>query len=535
MDTTENKRIEWTTQRFSLPGEVAFNPNLTHVTKIVYWVLDQFRKSPKGIFPSNEYISYLAGISCSSVTSAIAHLISEGYVRRKAFDGRKRVLELCNFTDKHGSYITSFDMKKAAYQPTGRLHTSQLPANSSKVKEKKSSSKEEVETASGATPPLGFDTDLVDNQSMNIATSIDPSITINRRQNAKKRLSKKKEDLSKVILSDDVKYVYSNGDNEAAQKKIIKFWNMMCCVKPELKYDKEENDPRIAEKVKKETVKIMAKFRIPKTKKQLASSQFRGYYKVTHKILPKLLEKHSIVEIEKSIRTYHDLLTDFNILLNPSITGHRVGFHEFLNGFSPRTKEFIYDNNVVRPNVVWFKECLKSPEYLLQTYGKYIKVADESIYDEFKSMVLYPHDRTPAGHPPYPEGGEWYPLNFQELEEIEKKNHGLSIDDVNTLRMATNKLVQFVDTYRINKSDGPTGLLPKDLTYTRFVAMVFRSIADDTQNSGIPITLSWLKTDSTYMKRIPKMLKYRGNLPNKFVPLEMPWMDYRKSRKNGDR
>jgi DNA-binding Lrp family transcriptional regulator len=95
---------------FFLPGEVAFNPNLTASDKQVFWIISLFDSTNKHCFASNEYFSKKLDISESQVTKSIAKLKEGGYILQIGFDGRKRTLAIDrDFSKRHRHHVYKFN------------------------------------------------------------------------------------------------------------------------------------------------------------------------------------------------------------------------------------------------------------------------------------------------------------------------------------------------------------------------------------------------------------------------------------------
>ena len=263
------------------------------------------------------------------------------------------------------------------------------------------------------------------------------------------------------------------------------------------------------------------------------SKPSKTYNKVIKVILPKLLNgTWTISKIKKSITTYSNMLNNnVDYLLMAVLPGHRPSFEEFLSGFGKNTKIAINDNNVVSSNLIWLKECKKPQKYLDRMYGRKIK-SDENLYKEFLHRIMHPYDDTPAGISTYIDPTEWSELQFDEMEQI-SKNGVLSIHEENTIRNASNHLLEFMKVYKMGTKVCPIKRIPNDPNM--MVMVLFRAISESIgRSSNFKISFSWLGSVKTYEERIPKMLKFRDNLPKEFVPYEMPWKDYRKGHGNGN-
>jgi hypothetical protein len=248
------------------------------------------------------------------------------------------------------------------------------------------------------------------------------------------------------------------------------------------------------------------------------------YRKVTKQILPRLLnDGWTMTKIKKSIKVYSSLLSDnFNYRLE-DYSGHRVGLDEFLNGFTNDTKLRVkkYPHNVVKPNTVWLKECLKSDDYLDTTYAKFIPDHNPEFTREFKRFLLDPYSASTHNNISGYADHETPEINFKELPIIREK--GFSPEHTNLLTVAAKRVQEFIDTYQLSKKGCPIRWM-NDVPLAGMVQVVFRSISRSI-SSGWNISMYSLIDTKTYEERIPKMFKYSGELRQDFVPLEMPWKD----------
>jgi hypothetical protein len=244
------------------------------------------------------------------------------------------------------------------------------------------------------------------------------------------------------------------------------------------------------------------------------------YTKVTGTILPNLLnDNFTISKINKSITVYSKMLDDgYNYSLQPEMPGHRVDFAQFLSGFDSYTKMRIYPKNVVKKTTVWLKECLKSQDYLDETYGKYLKDSNPKVTKEFKEMFLNPWTKTTNGNIMYPHQPDWPELFFEEHQRCIEQ--GLSINEENMFRMATKRLLDFIKVYKIGKK-GCLIRVPSDPV--GLVVTVYRAISASV-NYNHKISLTWLLSTKTYEERLPNLFKNSGEM-KKFTSLEMPWKD----------
>ena len=78
-----------------IPGEVAFNKELTLNDMFVWWVINSLDCSENNCWASNEYIAKLCGSHSQTVSSSVAKLKKHGYIKQISFDGRVRRLAIC--------------------------------------------------------------------------------------------------------------------------------------------------------------------------------------------------------------------------------------------------------------------------------------------------------------------------------------------------------------------------------------------------------------------------------------------------------
>ena len=77
-----------------LPGQIAFNPNLTRSDMFVFWLISLFDTTKKHCFASNAYMAKKLRLSEIQIKKSIARLKDQGYIKQISFDGRKRTLAI---------------------------------------------------------------------------------------------------------------------------------------------------------------------------------------------------------------------------------------------------------------------------------------------------------------------------------------------------------------------------------------------------------------------------------------------------------
>lgn len=76
-----------------IPAEVWLDEKLNPLEKVILMEIDSLDCGDKGCYASNEYIAGFCQCSESKVAHAVTRLVELGYVSRKSFDGRQRILQ----------------------------------------------------------------------------------------------------------------------------------------------------------------------------------------------------------------------------------------------------------------------------------------------------------------------------------------------------------------------------------------------------------------------------------------------------------
>jgi hypothetical protein len=490
----EEGKERWTSQGMWIEGEVAFNPNLTRLEKMTYWFLRNFRRSELKCFPSNAYIGNAMDVSKQTAGVVINALIKEGYLKVKSFNGRKRTLQFCSFTEKHKQYITNFSSQIASFSVSDsrkiRMHT-QEKSGDNKNKGKRSRSVVKTTLTKRNADAFTFrkpgGSGGKDNTSLIKEDNTSDDISLPKNVPPRQKLNRRK-----VATAPKVK-THTN-PLEGIKKDIIYFWN------------KSPGTPSL---------------RIPSN----GTAPTKTYNKIVKKILPAVLDDgYSLSKIKRAISIYSNMLMDsYNFGLQSNVSGHRVGLGEFLVGFSNDTKSRMFPNNIVKKGTVWLKECDKSQAHLEKQYGKYINDANPKVTQEFKEMFLHPYTNTTHGKAYYPLAPDWPEILFKELGPAQEK--GLTIAEENLFRLATKRLLTFMKVYGVGK---PNCILNIPNNPVTLVISVYRAIAESI-GPNFEINLGWLTATKTYEERIPSLYQGRSEMP-KMAPLEMPWKDYREKR-----
>ena len=76
-----------------IPAEVWLDERLNPLEKVILMEIDSLDCGDKGCYASNEYIAGFCQCSESKVAHAVTRLVELGYISRKSFDGRQRILQ----------------------------------------------------------------------------------------------------------------------------------------------------------------------------------------------------------------------------------------------------------------------------------------------------------------------------------------------------------------------------------------------------------------------------------------------------------
>ena len=76
-----------------IPAEVWLDERLNPLEKVILMEIDSLDCGDKGCYASNEYIAGFCQCSESKVAHAVTRLVELGYVSRKSFEGRQRILK----------------------------------------------------------------------------------------------------------------------------------------------------------------------------------------------------------------------------------------------------------------------------------------------------------------------------------------------------------------------------------------------------------------------------------------------------------
>ena len=127
-----------------IPAEVWLDERLNPLEKVILMEIDSLDCGDKGCYASNEYIAGFCQCSESKVAHAVTRLVELGYVSRKSFDGRQRILQsrLAKFA-RQNSKVCKADVQNLQESNID----SNIDINSSIKKEYKESTQESDFTA----------------------------------------------------------------------------------------------------------------------------------------------------------------------------------------------------------------------------------------------------------------------------------------------------------------------------------------------------------------------------------------------------
>lgn len=195
--------------------------------------------------------------------------------------------------------------------------------------------------------------------------------------------------------------------------------------------------------------------------------------------IKKLRKQFSKKELKESIRSYYNLISNTDTIINIGIPGHLVGIDEFFGGFSSFTLERMRKAKVNLNIKSWFDECLfdKDPE------AKYL--------DERRRVV----DK-------YPDVTEKFKNMWVEkiLGGIKPKQ--FSIKDENCFRHASIKTVDFFESNKKKLSiPGSEFKNPQKL-----VKYIFEAVENNVNGDFSKVTVGWLCSNTTFNHRLPAYL-----------------------------
>ena len=103
--TENNKKQKQGITYIQIPGEGAFNKDLTKTDMFVFWMIETLDSTEKHCWASNEYIAIKLNINTQTVSNSITKLKKYKYIMQIAFNGRKRILAKDNNYHKKYRYL----------------------------------------------------------------------------------------------------------------------------------------------------------------------------------------------------------------------------------------------------------------------------------------------------------------------------------------------------------------------------------------------------------------------------------------------
>jgi len=325
-----------------IPGEVAFNPNLTRSDMFVFWMIFIFDTSKKHFFASNAYVAKKLNISEAQVTKSIARLKEEGYIKQISFDGRRRTIAIdSNYVVKHRQYIVNFNNDESFSKVDNEEDIKQDPA------------KKRTLHNTGSIDPAKK---LMQTQPKNGV--------YNNKSIIKDSFSKEKENVSEETLLKD-KSLFKE------EESII--------------INKEEDinqDEFIICKQARDLISYWSDKGKPLTNHK--DNGTKTYEKIKRNLI-EVLETYSVIKVKQSIDHYYNLLVNKSTILKPGITSYPISLNLFLK-FDSYSLTQIKKFNPEFKVKSWFKECLKTEKDLLDKYTVLKK-------NKYPDMTEYLKDR----------------------------------------------------------------------------------------------------------------------------------------------
>ena len=94
-----------------LPGEVAFNKDLSPADKMVWWLVNML-DGKKNCWASNDYLADKLGLAEATVSRSISKLIIMEYIKQIKFDGHYRIIGIDNsYKEKYKQVLIDFNSK----------------------------------------------------------------------------------------------------------------------------------------------------------------------------------------------------------------------------------------------------------------------------------------------------------------------------------------------------------------------------------------------------------------------------------------
>lgn len=351
-----------------IPGEVAFNPDLTKSDMFVFWIIFLFdTNNTRHFFASNAYIAKKLNISEAQATRSITRLKEEGYIKQISFDGRKRVLAIDkNYVFKHEKHIHNFN-------------------------DDESFSGINNDTFSDPAKKLTLPNTDESDPAKKLTLTKQKSLVYNNKNTSKDSFSKEKENVSEEETFDDKDLSSSLRDNKDSSY----------LSKNEERINKKNQDNEqelfIINKQVKEIISYWNSKGKPLTVHQVKEDN-STYQNIKTNLIKVLNDQYSTIKIKQSIDHYYDLLVNKETSLKPKVTSYPTSLHLFLK-FDSFSLTQIAKYNPDFKIKSWFKECLKSEKELLKKYTVLKQDKNptftETLKDKFLDEFNYQRELTP--------------------------------------------------------------------------------------------------------------------------------------------
>lgn len=99
-----------------LTPEVFMNKKLDKTCCILFALIQGLDDAEKHCWASNQYFSELLGLSTTTISTSISVLIEEGYVEKVLFDGKKRIIKICeDYQEKHRERVNELNKRNSDF------------------------------------------------------------------------------------------------------------------------------------------------------------------------------------------------------------------------------------------------------------------------------------------------------------------------------------------------------------------------------------------------------------------------------------
>ena len=486
-----------------IPQEILVDPDLKATEKLLFGLIYNLSKGLKGCYASNKTLSDLMNLRPQTISNMISALRNHRCIKVKMVPLQNNRLERRIYINEDYHEIFKTKLKRWILEGSKNLRHFEIAGGYDGLMDiiggydgHHRYKEEDINELPKGNSGMIFNHPSISDEEDNE----DSTGRILSRRKSQDMIITEKELI--LIKEEETKDDYNN-IKSAEIKEILRHWNNQL-----------------------ETRSV----RLPKN----GNAPTKIYTKVVKTYLPRLLQNgYGASIIKKSISIYNELLHNtYDYILRDDVIGHKVSFDEFLNGFTVNTKKRIFPNNPVKKGTVWFKECLKGQDYLDDKYGLEVKDKYPKWTQEVKDFIMKPTTNTKAGTYPYVDY-RFPEINFKGSEHMQNGN--FSISERNFCVRVAKRLNIFIDTYA-EYDNGKK----KSIKWMRgddrmlWVLFLFRAISH-TIGDGQKIPLTYLTSTKTYEQLLPNFLKYDNKLDKNFIPLDMPWKDYKDkhNRKGG--